>query len=806
MASAGASSPARVAHGFIAELDGLRGVAILLVVVHRFWPATGIGVWADAAGAGWIGVDLFFVISGFLIAGILLDTRGEAGYFRNFYARRILRIFPLYYIFVGGVLIAFSGNPEFREHAGSPIWYLVHLGNVPESMLAHDVPYWLAPVWSLAIEEQFYLTFPLLVAVVEPRRLGRVLVGMMIAAPLLRVGTMLVAPERERIQYLFTLCRLDTIAVGCLLAVIFRRIDLAKYRDLIVRGAVLIICVAALFAVDTGLDRTTPLGRTLGYTVVAFGCASIVALVVLYRGEYETAVLRFAPLAYLGKLCFGLYLLHRPADTIVTALAARAGIDAPLWLLPLKLGVAVVLATISWRLLERPFLRLKNLFASDRHPAAVVAIGGILLAFAACSSPPRAAGDAAPGDDAPSIDANDANDAGSDGSDDAPSIDASDAGSDGGVPQLGAILYPTDRTHSPITAAIAQHLQAIAPAHQPRVFAKVGDSITAADEFLGCFDGTVDLGSHTNLAPTLAYYRAGDAAGTSPYARVSYAAVGGTTAADPLAGSPCALDREITAVDPKLAIIMFGTNDVRYGHSVDEFGSDLWELVERTLARGVVPTLSSIPPMDGDPGADARIPIFNSVIRAIAQGRAIPFVDYYRDLLALPNRGISADGLHPSTSPSGACELTAAALAYGYNVRNLLTLEVLARVKAALDGSASDASAPPRIGTGLAIDPVIASLPLADLADTRLGDATPPCGTTSGRAIIYKLQLAAAQTLEVDVVDRGTVDVDIHLRTGTTCVAGGDKTVTATVGPGTVYVIVDGKTLASDGEFVVVAR
>ncbi len=148
------SAPGRVDRGFIPELDGLRGIAILLVMVHRFWPRSGTGVMADAAGAGWIGVDLFFVISGFLITGILLDTKDEPGYFKNFYARRVLRIFPLYYLFVGAVLVAFSG-PEFNAHAGSPIWYLVHLGNVPESLLGNDVPYWLAPVWSLAIEEQF---------------------------------------------------------------------------------------------------------------------------------------------------------------------------------------------------------------------------------------------------------------------------------------------------------------------------------------------------------------------------------------------------------------------------------------------------------------------------------------------------------------------------------------------------------------------------------------------------------------------------------------------------------------------------
>src|ERR1041384_4014757 len=117
----GMSAP-REARCFIPELDRLRGIAILMVMVHRFWPRTGTGIMADAAGAGWIGVDLFFVISGFLITGILLDTKDEPGYFKNFYARRVLRIFPLYYLFIGAVLVAFHG-PEFSANAGSPIWY-----------------------------------------------------------------------------------------------------------------------------------------------------------------------------------------------------------------------------------------------------------------------------------------------------------------------------------------------------------------------------------------------------------------------------------------------------------------------------------------------------------------------------------------------------------------------------------------------------------------------------------------------------------------------------------------------------------
>jgi peptidoglycan/LPS O-acetylase OafA/YrhL len=379
-----------VARGFILELDGLRGVAILLVMAHRFWPRSGVGLAANAAQAGWIGVDLFFVVSGFLIAGILLDTRGDADYFRNFYARRALRIFPLYYLFVIGVLVVFAGNPEFRAHAGSPFWYLVHLGNVPEGLLGKPVPYWLAPVWSLAIEEQFYLTFPLLVYLLDRRRLTIVLVAMIAATPLVRLVTMTAAPEHERVQYLFTLCRIDTIAAGCLLAVIVRAIDLQRWRERALGVAFLGLPSVVGLAIASRLDRTSAFDRVFGYSIVAFGWASVVALVILSRGQRSTALLRLAPLRYLGKRCFGLYLLHRPADTVVSGLAHHIGVEGDLWFLPAKVAVAVVLAQISWRLLEQPFLGLKDRFASVRHPSSGE-LSGAPLQPASSASPNSAA-------------------------------------------------------------------------------------------------------------------------------------------------------------------------------------------------------------------------------------------------------------------------------------------------------------------------------------------------------------------------------------------------------------------------------
>jgi peptidoglycan/LPS O-acetylase OafA/YrhL len=784
-----------LAKGFIQELDGLRGVAILMVMVHRFWPRTGVGVAADVAGAGWIGVDLFFVISGFLITGILLDTKGDAGYFRNFYARRMLRIFPLYYLFVIGVFVVFAGNPAFREYSGSPLWYLFHLGNVPEGVLGNSTPYWIAPVWSLAIEEQFYLTFPWLVYFLDRRKLTIVLVGMLAFAPVIRLVTMLAMPDQERLQYMFTLCRIDTIAIGCLLAVIVRSVDVERWRDhakLVLFGALPSVIV---LAIASRLDRTSEFDRVFGYSVVAVGCAAVVALVVLSRGARWTAVLRMGWLTYLGKLCFGLYLLHRPADTVVTALGHRLGIDRELWLLIPKVGVAIVFATISWRLIERPFLHLKDRFATSRHPSAKAIAVSVVILLASCG------GGAVSGDDGP-------NDG---GAVDGRTPDALVGDADAMVPTAGRVLYPEGARHSPITPAIVSRLQAIAgtAAHSDQVFAKIGDSITVSPSFLTCFDGgTVELGAHGDLAPTLAYFMAGNAAGTSPFARSSLAAKGNTTALDAMTGTPCPVEQELVAIDPRIGVILFGTNEARFGWALDDFASNLWDLIDATLARGVVPIMSTIPANVGYPAADARIPTFNRAVRAIAQGRGVPLVDLHHALEPLPNRGISSDGLHPSVAPAGGCVLTSDGLLYGYNVRNLVTLEALGRTRGALAGNAAEASAPVRGGSGSEADPFTGGFPFVDLGDTRTGHAHVEhgCGAGTGKQVAYRLSLAAPATVDVHLVDRPGTDVDVRILVGGTCVASGDGSASVSVPAGPVDVLVDAKAAASEGEFLLVVQ
>jgi len=362
---------------------------------------------------------------------------------------------------------------------------------------------------------------------------------------------------------------------------------------------------------------------------------------------------------------------------------------------------------------------------------------------------------------------------------------------------------------------MAARLQAIV-AGNAHELAKVGDSITADTNFFTCFDGgSVDLDGRTDLEDTRSYFLAGNVGGSSPFARSSLAAIGGVTTQDILSGSPSPLSQEIAAIDPQYAVIMLGTNDIRYGRSYDAFGADLWAIVDQTIAQGTIPILSTMPPNNGDSSADARIPTANLIVRAIAQGRRIPFVDYYRELLPLPSRGISSDGIHPSVSPSGACELNAAGLQYGYNVRNLVSLEALIRARTAAGGTALDGALAQPAGDGTAADPYLVTASFVDLNDTRnraMEMTAYPCNSRpqAGGEVVYRIDVGTATTIDALVVDRGTTDVDVHILQGTSspqsCVAAGDHEASATVSAGAVYIVVDSPGPGDGGEYLLVVQ
>ncbi|GGK09185.1 acyltransferase family protein [Luteimonas terricola] len=371
--------------GKIVELEGLRGLAILMVTIHHFWPRTGgfFEEWSPVAHLGWIGVDLFFVISGFLIGGILLDTRSDGKYFSNFYARRVLRIFPLYYALllllfivvpVGQMVIHGLGYLEtgFIQESGSPLWYFLFAGNIREAITGTEPAYFLAPLWSISIEEQFYLLCPLLIRHLDTIQLKRVLIGFMVLSPLFRLAMLLAFPDNERIQYLATISRLDNLSVGVWLALLLRSGGRLPAHLLSIALPALTALGLVIFA-SGGFDRHTFFCRVFGYSFLALYFLVAVSGALRYRGSRASAFLRMRWLVYLGGLCYGLYILQRPAEVALTKALTLVSIDLDSYGLPSLLAktlFAVLVSHLSFRLLESPINRLKSRFASMRHPLA----------------------------------------------------------------------------------------------------------------------------------------------------------------------------------------------------------------------------------------------------------------------------------------------------------------------------------------------------------------------------------------------------------------------------------------------------
>jgi hypothetical protein len=259
--------------------------------------------------------------------------------------------------------------------------------------------------------------------------------------------------------------------------------------------------------------------------------------------------------------------------------------------------------------------------------------------------------------------------------------------------------YPADRVQSPITEFVAHSLRRIAARnpdlHDDR-FIKIGDSITVSGNFLYCFSGDhVDLGKYAALEKTLLHFHAGADAGLDPFARRSHAAGVGWSAFQALDGKPPVMIAEENALNARFAVVMFGTNDMEMGKP-RRFSRDLADIVDRLVKRGVVPILSTIPPRGDRHDRNALVPEYDAAIRHLAEARQIPLVDYHHALMAAPHHGLGHDGIHPSVykGPLGRspCDFSGKGLGYGFNLRNMLTLQALDRSWRALH-------------TGKALDP-----------------------------------------------------------------------------------------------------
>jgi peptidoglycan/LPS O-acetylase OafA/YrhL len=360
----------------IPALDGLRGIAILLVLLWHSLFQAGFRHPAFIAVVGlgrlsWSGVDLFFVLSGFLIGGILLDHRDSPRYFQSFYARRAYRILPLYFAILAFCWLAH----EFGSLGWTP------LGRV--EMFSGRLPWWsfltmlqnwgmaatgsfdrtgLAVTWSLAIEEQFYLTLPFVIRRISRSSLFYLLAAVICGAPILRALLIHYSAHGAIAAYVLTTCRADSLAVGVLCALLARNQRaweyLRSHRPLIYAAAsALGLCLVVLISRGYGYWDKTLYG--LDFSVLACFYAAVLLIAISGDDGFVRGVLCNPILKTLGLVAYGTYLLHYFCIEFFRYLATHYGKpSAAIFIGAQLLGVVVAIAGagISWRWFEKPLL------------------------------------------------------------------------------------------------------------------------------------------------------------------------------------------------------------------------------------------------------------------------------------------------------------------------------------------------------------------------------------------------------------------------------------------------------------------
>ncbi|HWY06324.1 MAG TPA: acyltransferase [Candidatus Acidoferrales bacterium] len=337
----------------IPQLDAVRGIAILIVLAHNLHGFSSLPL-SYLTVYGWMGVDLFFVLSGFLITGILLDSKASANYFRNFYARRCLRIWPLYYsvLVLMFVIVPLARPQDAAElfQRSAPWWsYPFFLQNFLVAAPAVAVGP-LGVSWSLAVEELFYLVWPFFVRILSTDRLQLLAWTALLVSPLLRLFFL----ARHWIIYSNPFCRLDGMMAGALLAILLRKPGFAPGR--LLKLAWVVFLVAAPLAITTAAYEAL----WLAFSLAAIASASFVFLGLYATNTWFQALLTNRFLMFTGTISYGLYLLHKiPDDALKRLHIKEAHPIAAFWA---AVGISYLLAIVSLNLLEKPFLNLKRFF------------------------------------------------------------------------------------------------------------------------------------------------------------------------------------------------------------------------------------------------------------------------------------------------------------------------------------------------------------------------------------------------------------------------------------------------------------
>lgn len=365
----------------ILQLDGLRGMAILLVLLYHYVslvppaPRGSIAHYLQAAfQMGWTGVDLFFVLSGFLIGGILLDAKDSTRYFKTFYLRRICRIFPIYYVWIGiYFLIAFTLLVRWARPAGivPDRWtiipaYGLFLQNIVWSRGEAFRAPWLAALWSLAVEEQFYLVVPSVVRFLSKRGLVTCLILTIIGAPLARVLVYkYIGPTHGAAPYMLTPCRADALAIGVLLAVVRRENRWKAWLQGHLKGLYGVLGLlfgGVIYLMIAGQSQYSWTMTVWGYSCLDAFFAGLLILALMAPHGIWAGICRWPFLIDIGGISYCMYIIHSAANSLchfafsspLNGISTFPSLAATL----VAAGLTWLVAKISWCYLESPMIRL----------------------------------------------------------------------------------------------------------------------------------------------------------------------------------------------------------------------------------------------------------------------------------------------------------------------------------------------------------------------------------------------------------------------------------------------------------------
>jgi peptidoglycan/LPS O-acetylase OafA/YrhL len=367
----------------VPELDGIRGVAILAVMLYHYasltpgLPFHSLAYQVQAAfRLGWSGVDLFFVLSGFLIGGILIGARNSSRYFQTFYARRVFRILPIYVLWLTLFPLAawaYSvwGIPKLAPDSGMtyrlPLYYLflqTVLYAFPPATRTLGY-YWLGPTWSVAVEEQFYLVAAPLVRFLSMKRLRQLLVAFLVVSPMLRALVYFLWKSKFYMLVMIMPCRADSFALGILTAMVWKDPEARRWviqRRAYCNGILAVLALGPVLLTKWSYHPENLFQALFGLEFLAAFFAWAILTVLANSSGVLAAMMRWGFLREMGKVSYCMYLIHLAVLVGCHALLLRSAPSIKtvpaLATMLLAFVLTYGLSKLSWLFYEGPLLKL----------------------------------------------------------------------------------------------------------------------------------------------------------------------------------------------------------------------------------------------------------------------------------------------------------------------------------------------------------------------------------------------------------------------------------------------------------------